>query len=145
MVLLRLLLSCRLLLRDWLKTLTSKYPVWEACSHPSCRVLCSYPWLSQRLLRHCKARAAVTTQYTQLQGSFQPAVKGALVCAQAVDIAVSEEGWQMVLLLRLAPVVPFAALNYAMGATSVGLWPYTWASALGILPGAARCIPALIC
>lgn len=43
----------------------------------------------------------------------------------------------MVLLLRLAPVVPFAALNYAMGATSVGLWPYTWASALGIVPGAA--------
>lgn len=31
---------------------------------------------------------------------------------QAVDRAVAEEGWQMVLLLRLAPVVPFAALNY---------------------------------
>ena len=47
----------------------------------------------------------------------------------------------MVLLLRLAPMVPFVALNYAMGATSVGLWPYTWASALGIVPGAARCMP----
>lgn len=47
----------------------------------------------------------------------------------------------MVLLLRLAPVVPFAALNYAMGATSVRLWPYTWASALGVAPGAARCMP----
>ncbi|KAK9835381.1 hypothetical protein WJX81_006168 [Elliptochloris bilobata] len=72
----------RLLLRDWLKTLTRERPTWEA-----------------------------------------------------VDTAVAEEGWKMVLLLRLAPVVPFAALNYALGATSVGLWPYTWASAVGIVPG----------
>ena len=34
--------------------------------------------LAARLLRPCKARAAVTTQYTQLQGSVEPAVKGAL-------------------------------------------------------------------
>jgi hypothetical protein len=41
----------------------------------------------------------------------------------------------MVVLLRLAPVVPFAALNYALGATGIPLWTYTWASALGIIPG----------
>lgn len=42
----------------------------------------------------------------------------------------------MVVLLRLAPVVPFAALNYALGATGIPLWTYTWASALGIVQGA---------
>lgn len=53
-----------------------------------------------------------------------------------MDTAVAEDGGRMVLLLRLAPVVPFAALNYALGATSVGLWAYSWASAVGIVPGA---------
>ncbi len=48
----------------------------------------------------------------------------------------------MVVLLRLAPVVPFAALNYALGATGIPLWTYTWASALGIIPGVRSCCAA---
>ncbi len=48
----------------------------------------------------------------------------------------------MVVLLRLAPVVPFAALNYALGATGIPLWKYTWASALGIIPGVCSCCAA---
>ena len=37
--------------------------------------------------------------------------------AQAVEAAVAEEGWKMVLLLRLSPVVPFALLNYMLSLT----------------------------
>lgn len=55
---------------------------------------------------------------------------------QAVEAAVAEEGWKMVLLLRCSPIIPFALLNYFLSLTSISFWDYSWASALGIVPGA---------
>lgn len=54
---------------------------------------------------------------------------------QALDRAIGNEGWRMVALLRLSPVFPFSLLNYALGATGVGLGPYVLASWLAMLPG----------
>lgn len=54
---------------------------------------------------------------------------------QAVDRAVADEGWRVVGLLRLSPLVPFNLQNYALGATSVGFWPYVAATAVGTTPG----------
>jgi uncharacterized membrane protein YdjX (TVP38/TMEM64 family) len=54
---------------------------------------------------------------------------------QAVDAAVAREGWKIVALMRLSPVIPFNLLNYAFGATRVSLRDYVLASALGMLPG----------
>lgn len=36
---------------------------------------------------------------------------------QAIDRAVAQEGWKIVLLTRLSPVFPFNLLNYAFGVT----------------------------
>jgi uncharacterized membrane protein YdjX (TVP38/TMEM64 family) len=55
---------------------------------------------------------------------------------QAVDAAVREESWKIVLLLRLNPLVPFNLQNYFFGATQIGFWPYTAATFIGIMPGA---------
>ncbi len=55
----------------------------------------------------------------------------------AVDRAVADEGWRVVGLLRLSPLVPFNLQNYFFGVTRVGFWPYTAATAAGITPGAA--------
>ncbi|MBX3472749.1 MAG: TVP38/TMEM64 family protein, partial [Planctomycetes bacterium] len=52
----------------------------------------------------------------------------------AVDEAVGEGGWRVVALLRLAPVVPFVALNYLLGLTPVRLGPYVLASWAAMLP-----------
>ena len=57
------------------------------------------------------------------------------MCSQAVDAAVEEEGWKMVVLLRLSPVIPFALLNYMLSLTAISFFDYTWASAVGIIPG----------
>jgi uncharacterized membrane protein YdjX (TVP38/TMEM64 family) len=54
---------------------------------------------------------------------------------RAIDAAVGEKGFRVVLLLRLSPVVPFSLLNYALGATRVRFWTYVGASVLGMLPG----------
>ena len=53
----------------------------------------------------------------------------------AVNRAVGDEGFKVVVLLRLTPVVPFVFLNYALGLTRVGLGSYVLGSFLGMLPG----------
>jgi uncharacterized membrane protein YdjX (TVP38/TMEM64 family) len=55
----------------------------------------------------------------------------------AIDDAVAEDGWRIVVLLRLNPLVPFNLQNYFFGATDVGFQPYVLATFLGIMPGAA--------
>ena len=54
---------------------------------------------------------------------------------EAVIDAVSEQGWKIVLLLRLSPVVPFNVQNYLFGITTISFVPYAAATAVGILPG----------
>jgi uncharacterized membrane protein YdjX (TVP38/TMEM64 family) len=54
---------------------------------------------------------------------------------QALDQAIGQEGWRLVALLRLSPVFPFSLLNYALGATGVGLGSYVLTSWLAMLPG----------
>ena len=54
----------------------------------------------------------------------------------AVDRAVGEEGWRIVGLLRLSPLVPFNLQNYFFGVTPIAFWPYLLATFAGIAPGA---------
>lgn len=51
----------------------------------------------------------------------------------AIDRAVGREGFKIVLLLRLTPIVPFVLLNYALGLTRVKLRDYVLAFG-GMLP-----------
>ncbi len=53
----------------------------------------------------------------------------------AIDQAVVDEGWKIVILTRLSPVLPFTLLNYAFGLSHVSLRDYVWASWAGMLPG----------
>ncbi|MFN6472765.1 MAG: TVP38/TMEM64 family protein [Nostoc sp. SerVER01] len=53
---------------------------------------------------------------------------------KAIDLAVSKEGWKIVLLTRLSPLFPFNLLNYAFGVTQVSLKDYILGS-FGIIPG----------
>lgn len=54
---------------------------------------------------------------------------------QAIDKAIGEEGWKIVGLLRLSPLIPFNAQNYFYGVTSIKFWPYVLATFVGIMPG----------
>jgi len=51
----------------------------------------------------------------------------------AIDRAIGAEGARLVLLLRLTPVVPYNALNYALGLTRVRFLDYL-AGSIGMLP-----------
>jgi uncharacterized membrane protein YdjX (TVP38/TMEM64 family) len=54
---------------------------------------------------------------------------------RAIDQAVAESGFKIVLLTRLSPVFPFLPLNYAFGLTKVRFRDYLVASWVGMLPG----------
>lgn len=53
---------------------------------------------------------------------------------QAIDRAIGEQGWKVVALLRLSPLVPFSISNYIYGLTSVRFLPYVAASWIAMLP-----------
>ncbi len=54
----------------------------------------------------------------------------------AVEQAVAAEGWRIVALVRLSPLIPFNLQNYVFGVTRIGFWPFVAATVLGIAPGA---------
>lgn len=58
----------------------------------------------------------------------------------AVDRRLRERGWPVVLATRLIPAVPFSVLNYAAGASSIRVLPYTVATFVGVLPGTAAIV-----
>jgi len=52
-----------------------------------------------------------------------------------IDKAIGEEGFKLMLLLRLSPIFPFALSNYLYGVTSIRFWPYLFGTMLGFTPG----------
>jgi uncharacterized membrane protein YdjX (TVP38/TMEM64 family) len=54
---------------------------------------------------------------------------------QAIDRAISREGWKIVALARLSPIFPFNLLNYLLSLSHISIKDYFWASWLGMIPG----------
>lgn len=54
---------------------------------------------------------------------------------RAVNAAVKKEGWKVVALLRMSPVLPSGLKSYLLGLTRVRLADYASATAAGLLPG----------
>jgi uncharacterized membrane protein YdjX (TVP38/TMEM64 family) len=54
---------------------------------------------------------------------------------RAIDAAITQQGWRVVALLRLSPLVPFSLSNYLYGLSAVSFWPYVLASTVAMIPG----------
>ena len=53
---------------------------------------------------------------------------------QALDSALSAEGWQIALLIRLAPVAPLVVSNILLSLTSIRQRTYVWTTFVGTIP-----------
>jgi uncharacterized membrane protein YdjX (TVP38/TMEM64 family) len=53
----------------------------------------------------------------------------------AIDQAIGKNGWKIVGLLRLSPLIPFNLSNYFYGITSISFGAYVLVSAIGMIPG----------
>ena len=54
---------------------------------------------------------------------------------RAIDDAIGKNGWKIIGLLRLSPLIPFNLSNYFYGITSVSLKAYVVVSVVGMIPG----------
>ncbi len=72
----------------------------------------------------------------------RPLVEARLACSlffATIDRVVARQGRRVVFLLRLSPAVPFGALNYALGLSTIRFVDYVVAS-VGLFPGALICV-----
>lgn len=72
------------------------------------------------------------------RSSFRPWLEGRMTKLprlSAIDHGIKKDGFKVVVLLRLTPLVPFALLNYALGMTGVQARTFVGASTVGMLPG----------
>ena len=53
----------------------------------------------------------------------------------AIDEAIGKNGWKIMGLLRLSPLIPFNLSNYFYGITSISFGSYVLVSAVGMIPG----------
>ena len=54
---------------------------------------------------------------------------------KSIDSGINEEGFKIVILARLSPVIPFFLLNYAFGITKIRFSHFLTASWIGMIPG----------
>lgn len=54
---------------------------------------------------------------------------------EKVDQLLRRRGLAAMIGVRLVPVLPFTAINYTAGLTSIRWWPYFLGTAIGIVPG----------
>ena len=53
---------------------------------------------------------------------------------EALDAALTSQGAQIALLIRIAPVSPMVLTNFLLSLTSIDLWTYTWTCFIGLFP-----------
>jgi uncharacterized membrane protein YdjX (TVP38/TMEM64 family) len=53
---------------------------------------------------------------------------------KAVEEAVAHDGWRIVLLTRLSPVMPYSLINYSLGLTRLSVMKFFLATELGAIP-----------
>lgn len=86
------------------------------------------------LFSNLGAQAAFLVGRTLFQGSISKWV-AANPKRAIVERAVSSQGFRLVVLLRLSPLIPFNALNYALSVSKVSYRSYALGTLIGMLPG----------
>jgi len=91
------------------------------------------------LLAAASTIAGAILAFMLSRSTFRPAIER--FCAQrprlrSLDTRIARDGWKLVCLLRLSPVMPFAPTSYLLGLSSIGMRDY--------LIGTFASLPALL-
>ncbi|MFZ3495863.1 TVP38/TMEM64 family protein [Streptomyces sp. 5.8] len=72
--------------------------------------------------------------------ALQPLLKKKILAT--LDHRLTDQGFRSVFLLRIVPGIPFPAVNFAAAFSGVRTWPFSAATALGVLPATAAYVIA---
>jgi len=96
-------------------------------------------WISVPLVAGSSALAAsasfLTSRYLARDWMLRKLGNDARLVA--LEKAVGKEGWKMILVSRVSPIVPHTLVSYAAGLTQISFWRFFFASFLGFVPMAA--------
>lgn len=140
-------------LRDWSRSMGAWLPLAFFTAHVLITVL-PFPrtvftlaagllfgsWLGVAIAVTASTASAVLALTLMRVGGFHLSKLVSHPAIDAVNTRLRQRGWLAVLSLRLIPAVPFAVINYAAGASSVRVLPYTLATFVGLLPGSAAVV-----
>jgi uncharacterized membrane protein YdjX (TVP38/TMEM64 family) len=140
-------------MRDWAASVGPWFPLAFLCAHIGVTVLpfprtaftlaaglLFGPVLGVTLAVTASALSALIALYLVRALGWQLSHLVSHPKVDALDERLRSRGWPAVLSLRLIPAVPFSVLNYAAGASSVGVLPYLSATLAGLLPGTAAVV-----
>jgi uncharacterized membrane protein YdjX (TVP38/TMEM64 family) len=96
-------------------------------------------WFSTALVTISSTVGAVVNFLTSryLARSWMQRNLGHSARFRALEKAVSTEGWRMILISRMSPIVPHSLVSYAAGLIRISFWRFTLASFVGFLPQSA--------
>lgn len=140
-------------LRDWAASMGPWFPLAFLCAHVVVTVL-PFPRTAFTLAAGLLFGPILGVAIAVTASTLSAAIALVLVRAlgwqlsnlvshprvDSLDARLRARGWPAVLSLRLIPAVPFSVLNYAAGASSVGVLPYILATLVGLLPGTAAVV-----
>jgi uncharacterized membrane protein YdjX (TVP38/TMEM64 family) len=120
----------------YLVTTVFMLPLWGF--HMVCGYVYGTLWAS--LLIATTQAVCASAAFTFSRYVVGPHIRGWLVRRygrkfEAIDHAVSQDGFRIVLLLRLSPIIPFGINNYICGMSRIKLADFALGTFLGVLPG----------
>lgn len=92
---------------------------------PLAIVLCLSGWLLSALVTYAIGRFAGHAIVTQLAGAER---------LERFEHLVARGGWEVLVVARLIPIVPYSLIGYIAGTTEVPLRRFAWTTAVGSLP-----------
>ena len=90
------------------------------------------------LLSWCAMMVAACVGFVLVRGAVAGPVRTLVDRRPRIRIvadSIDQEGWRMVLLVRVSGIVPFGVQNLVFGITRVRFLPYALATTVGVLPG----------
>ena len=72
--------------------------------------------------------------YLLARGALRAPITARLAAHRRTAEVLDREGFLLLLILRIVPVIPYTILNYVAGLSTLGVWRYVAATILGMIP-----------
>jgi uncharacterized membrane protein YdjX (TVP38/TMEM64 family) len=91
-------------------------------------------WLKGGFIELLSATAGAVFPFLIARSALRESIAARLARHDAVAGVLEREGFTLLLILRVVPVIPYTILNYVAGLSSLRLWQYVAATILGMVP-----------